>query len=217
MANSKSRLVPLALVFMPDWVHSLLHSLSLHWGDVVPAWLAVVLASVFGWLSWRSSRRSAAAERQSRDAESKAREQADRATTAAEAAAAAADRSAAAAERSAIAHETQAQLAQDQADGAERFPWRINRHGSQDFRLVNLTTTRKYDVAITGEPVRGSASGVFRPGYGGSNRFDVVDGRETKELDLFVALQTQDRRVTLHWRPTADHTGDPWMQSIGLP
>ena len=90
------------------------------------------------------------------------------------------------------------------------------RPGQQDFRLVNQTNTRKYDVAVTGEPVRGSARGVFRPGRGGGNHFDVVDGRETKELDLFVALQTQDRSVTVSWRPTPDHTGDPWTQRIGL-
>ena len=185
------------------------HWLSLHWGDV-PAWLAVIVAAVFGWQSWRSSRRSAAAERE-------ARQQADRATKAAEDAAAAADRSAAAEERSATAHETQAQLAQDQADAAERFPWNVTRPGGQDFRLVNLTNTRKYDVDVTGEPVRGKHAGVFRPGAGGGNYFDVVDGRETKELDLFVALQTVDRSVTVSWRPIADYTGDPWTQRIGLP
>jgi hypothetical protein len=50
------------LLFVPHWVHSLLHWLSLRWGDVVPARLAVVVAEVFGRLSWCSSRRSSAAE-----------------------------------------------------------------------------------------------------------------------------------------------------------
>jgi hypothetical protein len=45
-------LFQLALLFVPQWVHSLSHWPSLHWGDVVPAWLAVVVAAVFGWLSW---------------------------------------------------------------------------------------------------------------------------------------------------------------------
>jgi hypothetical protein len=206
----------LALLFVPHWVHALLHWLSLHWGDVMPAWLAVIVAAVFGWQSWRSSRRSAAAERESRAAEREARQQADPAITAAGNAADAADRSLAAPERSATTHETQAQLAQDQADAAERFPWRIERRVGQDFRLINLTSTRKYDVGVTGEPVRGKGSGVFRAGGGRGNRFDVVDGRETVELDLFIAMQTVDRSVTVSWRPTPDHTGDSWTQRIGL-
>lgn len=194
--------MPLALLFVLHW-------LSLHWGDVVPAWVAVIVAAVFGWLSWRSSRRSKASERE-------ARQQADRAATAAENAAAAADRSATAAERSAAAHETQTALLQDAADAAERAPWRIERLGdSMDFRLVNLTKTRKYEVGVTGEPA-GRPPGVFRAGGGGGNRFDFVDGRETVELDLFVAMQTLDRRVTVSWRPTPDHTGEAWTQRIGL-
>jgi hypothetical protein len=190
------------LLFVPPWVCSLLHWLSLHWGDVVPAWLAVIVAGVFGWLSWRSSRRSATAERG-------AKQQADRATTAAENAAAAADRSAQAAERSATAHETHTALLQEAADAAERAPWEIERRDSADWRLINLTNTRKYDVDVTGEPVR-------RP-KGTAIHFDYVDPRETVELDLFVALQTRDRRVTVSWRPTPDHTGDPWTQRVGLP
>jgi hypothetical protein len=116
------------LVFVPHWVHSLLHWLSVHWGDVVPAWLAVIVAGVFGWLSWRSSRRSSASERESRAAEDEARQQADRAdraTAAAEIAATAADRSAAAAERWASAHEAQTALLQAAADAAEQAPWRL--------------------------------------------------------------------------------------------
>ncbi len=184
---------------MPDSLQSLSHWLSLHWGDVVPAWLAVIVAAVFGWLSWCSSRRSAAAERESRAAEREARQQADRATTAAE-------NAAAAAERLASAHEAQTALLQDAADAAERAPWRIERRGGQDFRLANLTKTRKYDVGVTGEPAR----------TGGNNHFHVVDGRETVELDLFLAMQTIDRRVTVSWRPTPDHTGNAWTQRVGL-
>ncbi len=216
--TAKPGLSQLALLFVPHWVHLLLHWLSLHWGDVMPAWLAVVAAAVFGVLAVKASRRAEAAQHESRAAEDEARKQADRAdraTAAAENAAAAADRSAAAAERWATAHEAQTALLQEAADAAERTPWRIVRPGQQDFRLVNQTNTPKYDVAVTGEPA-GKVPGVFRPGGGRGNRFDVVDRRETKELDLFVALQTQDRSVTVSWRPTPDHTGDPWTQRIGL-
>ncbi len=86
-------------------------------------------------------------------------------------------------------------------------PWRIERRGGADWQLVNLTNTRKYDMRVSGEPVRAR----------GTNHFDVVDGRETVGIDLFVAWQTRDRRVTVSRRPTPDHTGDPWTQSIGLP
>ncbi|WP_142282268.1 hypothetical protein [Mycobacterium sp. IEC1808] len=198
------------MLFVPHWVHTVLCWFSSHWGDVVPAWLGVFVAGIFGWLSLRSARRSAAAERESRAAKDEAKAQADRAdraTTAAENAAAAADRSAAAAERWASAHEAQTALLQDAADAAERAPWRMVRPRDQDFRLVNNTDTQKYEVDVTGEPARGM----------GNNHFDVVDGRETVELDLFVAAQTQDRRVTVSWRPTPDHTGDPWTQRLGLP
>jgi hypothetical protein len=204
---------------VPHWVHSLLHWLSVHWGDVVPAWLAVFVAAFFGWQSWRSSRRSSASERESRVAKDEARQQADRAdraTTAAETAAAAADRSAAAAERWASAHEAQTALLQAAADAAEQAPWRLVRPDRQDFRLVNDTNTRKYEVGVTGEPVRGGTK-TFRAGGGGRNHFDFVDGRETVELDLFVAMQTRERWVTVSWRPTPDHTGEPWTQRLGLP
>ncbi|ORC02201.1 hypothetical protein [Mycobacterium persicum] len=191
---------------MPHWLHSLLHWLQ--WGTV-PAWIAAVVAVWSAYKSRRSRRKSEAAE-------VAAKEQAERATKAAQDAAAAATRSAEAAERSATAHETQAQLMQNEADAAERSPWRLEHHGGMDYRLRNLTNTRKYDVAVTGEPVRRPA-GVFRPGGGGGDQSDVVDGGETVELDLFVAMQTRDRRVTVSWRPTPDYTGDPWTQRIGLP
>jgi hypothetical protein len=189
---------------------------------VVPAWLAVLVAAIFGVQAWRSSRQSKTARDAAQTAEAEAKtqaERAERATKAAEDAAAAADRFAGAAERSATAHETQTALLQDVADQAERFPWRITQplDGNQDFRLVNLTNTRKQDVGVTGEPVRRGRSQTFRLGGGGTNHFDVVDGRETVELDLFVAMQTVDRRVTVSWRPTPDHTGDPWTQRLGLP
>lgn len=94
---------------MPHWVHSLLHWLSLRWGDVVPAWLAVIVAAVFGVQAWRSSRQSKTARDAARTAEAEAKtqaERAERATKAAEDAAAAAKETATALGRSAAAHET---------------------------------------------------------------------------------------------------------------
>jgi hypothetical protein len=50
--------------------------LALHWGDVVPAWLAVIVAAYFGIQACLSSRGSKAAEREAKKQ--------DRATVAAE-------------------------------------------------------------------------------------------------------------------------------------
>lgn len=134
---------------MPDWVHSLLHWLSLHWGDVVPMWLAVIVAAFFGWLSWRSSVRSKAAEREAKAAEAEAKKQAERATRAAEESAAAEKRSADAAERSATAHETVADLAELDARAKEQKPWRIEMERGFAY-LVNATTKPKYNVHVAG-------------------------------------------------------------------
>jgi hypothetical protein len=223
--NGKTTLSQLLLLFVLNWLHSHWH--SVHWGDA-SAYIGIVVTAFFGFLSWRSSRRSKTAkdeaetakgEAKAAEAEAKAQaERAERATKAAEEAAAAAGQAVVELRRSATAQETHTALLQDAAEQAERFPWDIIRMGdSMDFRLVNLTNARKYEVVVTGEPVQTGRSGVFRPGGGGSNQFDVVDGRDTVELDLFVALQTQDRSVTIHWRPTRDHTGDPWTQRRGLP
>lgn len=83
---------------------------SVHMGDL-PAWLAALISVVFGVLSWRSSRRSKTE-----------RESAERATAAAE-------RYAVAAERSAAVGENQLELAQKNADAADRYPWHIERRG----------------------------------------------------------------------------------------
>lgn len=195
---------------MPCWVHSLLDWLSQHWGDVVPAWLAVLVAALFGVQSWRSSRRSETAKAAAQAAESKA-------TTAAVDASAAAERSANAAERLATAEEAHIVLLQDAAEAQERSPWRIDRVGkSMDFRLTNRTNTRKYAVVVTGEPTVRPPD-VFIPGGGGGNSFDVVDGNQTVRLGLFVSMQTVDLSVTVNWHPTPDHNGEAWTQRIELP
>jgi hypothetical protein len=205
-----------------SWVHSHWH--LIHWGDA-SAYIGIAVTAFFGYLSWRSSRKSKTAKNeaetargaaQAAEAEAKAQaERAERATKAAEEAAAAAGQAVVELQRSATAQEAHTALLQDQADAAERFPWDIRHMGGLDFRLVNRTNTRKYEVVVTGEPTARPPQ-VFRMG-GGDNAFDVVDGREIKPLDLFVHLNTQDRSVTVHWRPTPDHTGDPWEQRIGLP
>ena len=214
--NGKPRL-RLALGFVLNWVHSHWH--LVHWGDV-SAYLGVIVTAVFGFLAYRSKQgaQTAKGEAETAKGEAKAQaERAERATKAAQDAAAAADRAAEAAERSAKAHETQTQLMQDQADAAQQKPWDIERHGGMDFRLRNRTRTPKYDVEVTGEPT-GRNPNVFRPGGGRhENSLEMVDGAETVELDLFVAAQTQERWVMVSWRPTRDHTGDPWTQRIGLP
>jgi len=169
---------------VPHWLHSLLPWLQ--WGTV-PAWIAAVVAA---WSAYKSRR----SRRESEAAEVAAKEQADLATKAAQDAAETATRSADAAERSATAHETQAQLLQDEADAAERSPWRIEHHGGMDYRLRNRTNTPKYDVTVTGQPA-GRPPGVFRPGGGGGNRFDVVDGREKVRDSVTAAVHRSPSRT----------------------
>ena len=62
----------------------------------------------------------------------------------------------------------------DTEDGA-RFPWRIDHEGGMEYRLINLTNSRKYDVIVSGEPA-GRRAGVFRMGGGRSNQFDESTG-----------------------------------------
>ena len=136
------------LSFVPHWLCSLLHWLSLHWGDVVPAWLAVLVAAFFGYLSWRASRRS-------KDAEKAAKMQADRATTAAEDAVRA---------QKEIAGETRriADAMQESSDAAEQKPWGIVKGSHDRHRLVNTTATPKYHVSLRGNPVRGRRAQPLR-------------------------------------------------------
>jgi hypothetical protein len=198
-----------------------LHWFSLHWGDVVPAWLAVIVAGVFGIQAWCSSRRSAASARGSKASVQAAKAEADRAeraTKAAEEAAASAGRSATAAERSAAADETQARLLQAQADAAEQSPWDIERPSQHVFFLVNLTNTPKYNVSVSGEPVVAASNpNVFGPGGGRRNQFEVFDGRDRQRLNVLLHAATTDPSVTISWHPTPDHKGEPWTQHRGLP
>jgi hypothetical protein len=93
---------------MPHWLPSLFH--WLHWGDV-PAYLGAAISALFGFLSWRSSRRSKAAELE-------AEQQAERAIKAAEDAAAAQEQTAEETKRLATAQERQTHLAEQQARGS---------------------------------------------------------------------------------------------------
>jgi hypothetical protein len=167
---------------LTHWLH------SLNWGDV-PAWVAAVVAVIFGVLSWRSARKSKAE-----------RKQAERATKAAE-------RYAAAAERSAAVEEKQLELAQKDADAAERYPWYIERRSDGDFLLHTRTDTPKYNVDVTGDPANAAEDG--------SNHFEIVHGRSPVALDLYITAQSDDT-VVVSWHPTPDHTGEAWTQPIDL-
>ncbi len=133
---------------MPSGLHSffdwLLH--TLHWGDV-PAYLSAVIAIVFGFLSWRSSRKSKEEREAAEHAMEIAKQHAD------------------AAKRSANVDETQLGMAQAQAEAAEQRPWRIDPTITPNsYRLLNTTPTAKYFVTITGAVRTQSATTV--PGGG---------------------------------------------------
>lgn len=185
------------LDLVPHWLHSLFHWLTLHWGDAVPAWLAVIVAAAFGYLSWRSSRRS-------KDAERTATEQAKLAIKAAEEATAAQKQIAEDTTRFADATVRHTELVQEAATAAERYPWQIQRRDSADWLLHCRTDTTKYDVTLSGGPTMGH-----------DNHFDVFYGRGLKAVDLFVTSDP-DRTVVVSWRPTPDYTGEAWTQPIDL-
>jgi hypothetical protein len=176
---------------VPHWLCSLLHWLSLHRGDVVPAWLAVLVAAFFGCLSWRASRRS-------KDAENAAKKQADRATTAAEDAVRA---------QQEIAGETRrmADTMQERSNAAEQKPWRIVKGSSGVHRLINTTATPKYHVSLRGNPVRA----------GESNRFGAFDGNSERAIFLLESWRTLPSwTVTVSWHITQDQSSPALRQEI---
>lgn len=167
-------------------------------GDV-PGWVsavAAVVATTFGMLSWWSSRRSKAAE-------TEAKSQADRAAVAAEKAATAQQQAAQDTKRV-------ADVVVDRASAAERKPWRIEKGGRGEFEyyLVNLTATPKYDVKLSGEPVRNA---------GGEEDFSEIDGHGRVSIDDVVTFaQTLDYTITISWYPTEDRSGSVLMQKTEL-
>jgi hypothetical protein len=176
---------------VPHWLCSLLHWLSLHWGDVVPAWLAVLVAAFFGYLSWRASRRS-------KDAANAAKVQADRATTAAEDAIRA---------QQEIAGETRriADTMQESSNAAEQKPWRIVKGSSGGHRLINTTATPKYHVSLRGSPVRVDER----------NRFRVVDGNSARTIFLLEHWWTLPSwTITVSWHVTQDQSSPALRQEI---
>jgi hypothetical protein len=176
---------------VPHWLHSLLHWLSLHWGDVVPVWVAVLVAAFFGYLSWRASRRS-------KDAENAAKMQADRATTAAENAVCA---------QKEIAEETRriADAIQESSDAAEQKPWRIVKGLHDRHRLVNTTATAKYHVSLRGNPVRVDER----------NRFGVFDGNGAHTIYLLEAWRTLPNwTITVSWHVTQDQSSPARRQEV---
>ena len=166
----------------------------MQWGDV-PAWVAAAVAVIFGVQSWWSSRRS-------RKAEAAAKDQADRATAAAEKAAAAEAETAQATTRV-------ADVVEQRVTGAERKPWRIEKggRGEFDYYLVNLTATPKYDVTLSGEPVRHA---------GGDDHFSEIDGDGRVSIDVVTFAQTLDYTITISWYPTEDRTGTVLTQRTEL-
>jgi hypothetical protein len=157
--------------------------------------VAAVVATIFGMLSWWSSRRSKAAEKE-------ARSQADRATAAAEKAATAQQQT---------AEETKrvADVVVNRASAAELKPWRIEKgvRGEFDYYLVNLTTTPKYDVTLSGEPVSNA---------GGQEHFAEIDGHARVSIDMLTFWQTLDYTITIKWYPTEDCRGSALTQATEL-
>lgn len=155
------------------------------WGTI-PAWVAAVISLIFGFVSWRSSRKSKA----ERDG---AKKQADRAERAADAA----ERQADAAERSAAAAEAQQRREAKAAEEAEADPWQLDPiPGDPNCYLTNMTATPKYGVTVTGLKIHNAPA-----------RFDVIGPGKRKELSI-MRIGHPDDSVEIAWYQQQDHS-DP--------
>ena len=52
---------------------------------------------------------------------------------------------------------------------------------------------------------------------GMTNFMDNGDYPRFRNVLKDTAIGVRDRSVTVSWRPTPDHTGEPWTQRVGLP
>jgi hypothetical protein len=97
----------------------------------------------------------------------------------------------------------------NRASAAELKPWRIEKggRGEFDYYLVNLTATPKYDVKLSGEPVRNA---------GGEEDFSEIDGHGRVSIDVVTFAQTLDYTITISWYPTEDRSGSVLMQKTEL-
>jgi Flp pilus assembly protein TadB len=162
------------------------------WGNV-PAWVAALISLIFGFLSWRSSRKSKA----ERDEATKQAERAERAAGAAE-------RQANAAERSATAAELQQQRETEETEAAEVDPWRLESiPGSPNCYLINTTKTAKYNVTVSGFKVR-------------STQFRLVGPGNREEFSV-MRIWHPDDSVEVKWQGDQDLSGPPQTRVKTIP
>jgi hypothetical protein len=154
--------------------------------------LAAACSALFGYKSYRASKRA-------KGAEDEAKEQARRATKAAEDAVAAQSEIAAGINR----------LGDDRArqrEDEERAPWRLDKLARDDYRLVNLRPTSKYRVRLQGQPVRPDSR----------NYFAEISGNGSVNVDLYIRPESQfpDPTIKVSWHPTSDHSGPGLEQRL---
>jgi hypothetical protein len=163
------------------------------WGTV-PAWVAAGLSLIFGFLSWRSSRKS----KSERD---EAKSHADRS----ERAAGAAERQAAAAERSAGIAEAHERRKAEETELAEADPWLLESiPGAPNCYLINRTKTPKYGVTVAGLKIHNPPA-----------RFDVIGPGKREELSI-MRLMHPDDSVEVTWHRRQD-LSDPRTKSETIP
>lgn len=162
------------------------------WGNVV-AWVSISL--IFGFLSWRSSRKS----KSERDEATRQAERAERAAGAAE-------RQAAAVERSVAVAEAQQRRQTEEIEAAEVDPWQLDPiPGDPDCYLINTTKTTKYDITVSGLKIHNSPA-----------RFDMIGAGQREELSI-MRISHPDDSVEVTWRRRQDPAEPPQTRRKTIP
>ena len=147
--------------------------------------LAAAFSALFGYKSYRASKRA-------KGAQDEAARQADRAVEA----------------QNKIAEEIK-RLGDDRArqrEDEERAPWRIEKLARDDYLLVNLRPTSKYEVRLHGSAVRPA----------GRNYFREISGNGSVSIDFYIRPEQFPDDVKVTWHPTRDHSGLAWEQPTQL-
>lgn len=164
------------------------------WGNIA-AWVSAAISVTFGFLSWRSSRKSKA----DRDEATTQAERAERAASAAE-------RQATAAERAAAAAEAQQERQAEEAEAAEADPWQLAPiPGDPDCYLINTTKAAKYNVTVRGFKV-----------HNGPVQFPLIGPGNREEISI-MRIWHPDDSVEVTWHRRQDLSDRPQTTRKTIP
>ncbi|GAY16240.1 hypothetical protein [Mycobacterium sp. shizuoka-1] len=165
-----------------------------------------VAAAISAAVAVLQARRAATSRSAAQHHEARAEHDAERAIKAAEQAAAWQLQAAAAAQRSADALEQQNRLVEERAEQAEGVPWEIRHNYGDTYNLVNVTTTAKFGVQISGRGVAGEQL-----------TFDRIDGRSSSGQFGIAPFGAEFSQVDVTWHRREDLSDTPQRWSGNKP